>query len=598
MSLKTIIILTQITFSSVLISCGVDEGNSSSDGNSTIESSSITGGSVSALNFLGNKIRNSGFLLGSASSINSNLAKVELRYDELGDWLEATITADESCMSSCPWKIKLPSATDDDPWTLGETHKIEVRLLNSDDTVLHTETFDEVTKVGINRDINGDGHDDQVIGAAFGAVPTVYIFYGSSTGISASPGTTLTGEAGSQFGYAAASAGDLNGDGFGDIVVGANTSTSNSGAAYVYYGSVDGIDDVGSASADVSLSITGTPINSYFGYSVNSAGDLNGDGIDELVVGAMNVEVNGQADGSTYVYYGSKEGISNDPSVTLTPRNSNGSANFGASVNTAGDLNGDGYGDLVIGAPRQDGMIDGFYTKNTGIVYIYHGSSSGINSIAEMELVGVKNINLGTSVYPGGDLNGDGYEDLVVGAPANDSHDNTSTYPQPMVYIYNGSPTGPGSVPDQKIISYGTEFNNTDVGTDGTSFAGHLSTGDINGDGYNDIVISAFREDIGATVNRGSVYIHFGSSSGVSTTEDKNLINPNDVGDHFGSGVSLEKDVNGDGFNDLIIGAWFANGLRGTSYVFYGKSGNIDDDEDLEITSPDAGDLTFGTFTF
>ena len=145
MSLKTLIILTQITFSSVLISCGVDEGNSSSDGNSTIESSSITGGSVSALNFLGNKIRNSGFLLGSASSINSNLAKVELRYDELGDWLEATITADESCMSSCPWKIKLPSATDDDPWTLGETHKIEVRLLNSDDTVLHTETFDEVT---------------------------------------------------------------------------------------------------------------------------------------------------------------------------------------------------------------------------------------------------------------------------------------------------------------------------------------------------------------------------------------------------------------------------------------------------------------------
>ncbi len=598
MYLKTIVILTQIIFLSLLISCGVNDGNSSSDGQSKSEEEDLTGGSVTALNFKESKIRNSSFLIGTASTINADLSKVELRYDELGDWLEATLSADTSCMSSCPWKIKLPTATDGSAWVIGDSHKIEVRLLNSDDTVLHTETFDEVTKVGINRDINGDGFDDQAIGAAFGGVPTVYIFYGSSTGISDIPGTTLTGVAGTQFGYAVASAGDLNGDGFGDIVVGANASTGNSGAAYVYYGSAEGIADVDSDSADVSLSIAGTPATSFFGYSVNSAGDLNGDGIDELVVGAIKVEINGIDDGSAYVYYGSTEGISNVPSVTLTPTNSNGDANFGVSVNTAGDINGDGYGDLVVGASAQDGIVDGLYTKNAGVVYIYHGSSTGINSMASNELIGVRNILLGTSVYPGGDLDGDGYEDLVVGAPANDSHDNTSTYPQPMTYIYNGSPTGLESVPDQIIISYGTEFNNTDDGTDGTNFAGHLSAGDINGDGFNDIVISAFQEDIGATTNRGSVYIHYGSSSGVSTAADKNLINPNDAGNHFGSGVSLEKDVNGDGFNDLLIGAFTANGFRGTSYVYYGKSADIDDTEDLEIASPDAGDLAFGTFTF
>lgn len=598
MYFKIIVILTQVIFLSFFISCGVNDGNSSADGQSKSEEEDLTGGSVTALNFTGNKIRNSGFLIGTASTINADLSKVELRYDELGEWLEATLTADASCMSSCPWKIKLPTATDGSAWKIGDSHKIEVRLLNSDDTVLHTETFDEVTKVGVNRDVNGDGFDDQAIGAAFGGVPTVYIFYGSSTGISDTPGTTLTGVAGTQFGYAVASAGDLNGDGFGDIVVGANASTGNSGAAYVYYGSATGIADVDSNSADVSLSIAGTPATSFFGYSVNSAGDLNNDGIDELVVGAIKVEINGEADGSAYVYYGSTEGISNVPSVTLTPTNSNGDANFGVSVNTAGDINGDGYGDLVVGASAQDGIVDGLYTKNAGVVYIYHGSSTGINSIASNELVGVRNILLGTSVYPGGDLNGDGYQDLVVGAPANDSHDNTSTYPQPMIYIYNGSPTGLELLPDQTIISYGTEFNNTDVGTDGTNFAGHLSTGDINGDGFNDIVISALREDIGATANRGSVYIHYGSSSGVSTVADKNLINPYDIGDHFGSGISLEKDINGDGFNDLIIGAFAANGFRGTNYVFYGKSTEIDDTEDLEIASPDAGDLAFGTFTF
>jgi hypothetical protein len=172
------------------------------------------------------------------------------------------------------------------------------------------------------------------------------------------PALTLTGEnTNNYFGYSVATTGDVNGDGYADVVVGAYGYNSLTGRAYVYYGSAAGL------SATPALTLTGENPGDQFGFSVATAGGVNGDGYSDVVVGLPG-SLSGT--GRVYVYHGSPAGLSATPALTLTGENPNDA--FGSSVATAGDVNGDGYADLVVGADGSNSL--------TGRAYVYHGSAA------------------------------------------------------------------------------------------------------------------------------------------------------------------------------------------------------------------------------
>jgi hypothetical protein len=249
---------------------------------------------------------------------------------------------------------------------------------------------------GTTLDVNEDGYADALIAAfatgAQGGVGSVYLYKG---GPMAPPSTPTTIDSplglGGLFGTSVASAGDVNGDGFADVVIGARGETGQpDGAALVYLGGPNGL--------STSYTRLTSPDTTGFGMSVASAGDVNGDGYADVVVGAYWY-------GHAYVYLGGANGISTSP-ITLV-----GSGNqFGISVAGAGDVNGDGYADILVGANR-DGP---------GVAYLFLGSANGpsasplaITSPVPMQTF---SINFGYSVSGAGDVNGDGLSDVVIGS--------------------------------------------------------------------------------------------------------------------------------------------------------------------------------------
>ncbi len=225
-------------------------------------------------------------------------------------------------------------------------------------------------------DVNGDGYSDVIVGAPYydnGQTDEgrAFVYYGSASGLSASPNWTAESDQGHAFfGSSVSTAGDVNGDGYGDVIIGApyfSNGEAEEGRAYVYYGSASGL------SAAPDWTAESDQVTAYFGYSVSTAGDVNGDGYSDIIVGAPFYD-NGQTDeGRTYVYYGSASGLSAAPDWTA--ESDQDAAYFGYSVSTAGDVNGDGYSDIIVGAPFYDnGQTD------EGRTYVYYGSASGLST--------------------------------------------------------------------------------------------------------------------------------------------------------------------------------------------------------------------------
>ena len=400
-------------------------------------------------------------------------------------------------------------------------------------------------------DVNGDGYSD-VIAGAYGynsSTGRAYIFFGGASMNNAAD-VTMTGEAsGVQLGFSVSNAGDVNGDGYSDIITGANVFSTFTGKVYVYFGglSMDNSPDA---------SITGEAAGNQFGYSVSYAGDINGDGFSDVIAGAFGYGTN---TGRAYLFdYFMKGHII--PEITFTSESS--SILFGVSVSAAGDVNGDGYSDVIVGADR--------YSSNTGRAYIYFGREI-LNNIPDVTLTGeAAGIYFGTSVSTAGDVNGDGFSDVIVGA----SNYNTNTG---RAYLYYGGAS-------MNNVADGVMTGETTNNYFGLSVA---TAGDVNGDGYCEWIIGAK----GYSSYTGRAYLYYGGAS-MNNIADVIMTGATTI-NQFGFSVSTAGDVNGDGFSDVIVGANGYSTNTGRAYLFFGGS-SMDNMADVTITGEAQGN-SFGS---
>ena len=414
------------------------------------------------------------------------------------------------------------------------------------------------TSVATAGDVNGDGYSDVIVGTQMydnGQVDEgrATVYYGSATGLDASPAWSAEGDqSNAWFGSSAGTAGDVNGDGYSDVIVGAygyDGDQTDGGRVYVYYGSATGLGAVPAWMVD------GDQALALFGYSVATGGDVNGDGYSDVIVGAHFYD-NGQTDeGRAYVYHGSATGLAAAPAWTA--ESDQDEAYFGASVGTAGDVNGDGYSDVIVAAFYYDNG-----ELNEGQTYVYHGSAAGLEASPAWTAEGDQEwAAFGISVDTAGDVNGDGYGDVIVGANA---YDNSQI--KGRAYVYHGSATGLAAVPawtaegDQEGAHFGTAV---------------ATAGDVNGDGYSDIIVSADFYDNGQ-LDEGRVYAYHGDATGL-TASPVWTAESDQAGAQFGWRLGTAGDVNGDGYSDVIIGApGYDNGQtdEGQATVYYGNGGD------------------------
>ena len=347
------------------------------------------------------------------------------------------------------------------------------------------------THFGKTLDLNGDGFDDVVVGACDyldpDCVNTAYIFLSSLAGRPSDPNSVVNPPVSADgFGSALAPAGDVNGDGISDLIVGAY----NTNDAFIFHGGTLGP----SPTPDTVIHFDGglPPLGAWFGIDVDGVGDVNGDGYGDVAVGAT-------LESAVLIYPGGPEGVGLTPIEILTADG----AGLGISLSNAGDINGDTYPDIIAGAT--DGKVAVFIGKEGGMepnpIHILTGPDG-----------------FGTSVASAGDLNRDGFSDVVIGAPSSN-----------VFYVYFGSPSG---------LLVDTPFTSVGANEFGISVA---TGGDVNGDGYDDLLVGS----------QGEVFFYYGAPG---TTLGAVEVLDVGIGTSFGATVSSAGDVNGDRFQDLIIG--------------------------------------------
>jgi hypothetical protein len=305
--------------------------------------------------------------------------------------------------------------------------------------------------------------------------------------------TAESNQASAYFGFSVGTAGDVNGDGYADVIVGApyhDNGQSNEGRAYVYPGSISGLAAASSWTAESDQA------SAYLGWSVGAAGDVNGDGYADVIVGAP-LHDGGQTDeGRAYVHLGSPSGLA--PAPSWTAAGGQAAAQFGVSVATAGDVNGDGYADVIVGAPYHDNG-----ETNEGRAYVYQGSAAGLSLTASWTAEGDQaGAFFGNPVGTAGDVNGDGFADVIVGAT---SYDNLQT-DEGRAYVYHGSASGLSPAPNWTA----------DGNQAGAAFGTSGTAGDVNGDGYAEVLVGASAYD-NALANQGRAFVYYGNPGGRPT---------------------------------------------------------------------------------
>jgi hypothetical protein len=453
-----------------------------------------------------------------------------------------------------------------------------------------------------------------------------------------------------RLGGSVSGAGDINGDGIDDLIVGARYGDpgerSNAGESYVVFGrdtvqvgnfpAVFDLDDLlpdNGGDGSAGFVINGIDVNDYSGSSVSRAGDINGDGIDDLIVGAPKANPSGRSDaGQSYVVFGRNTAqVGNFLAVfpllnLLPPRGGDGSTGFvlsginaydqsGVAVSAAGDINVDGITDLIIGAWQaspggrigagQSYVVFGRNTTQAGnFPAIFPLASmlpqSGGDGSAGFVLNGIDGGDIsnrgdysGYFVSAAGDIDGDGIDDLLIDAPsagvAGETYvffgrDTTQTGNLPAVFPLAQLEQGAGGRAGFIVSGFS---GNDDTGSSSSD------AGDVNGDGIDDLIIGAEDAHAVGRDSAGQSYVVFGREVAQDGSFPKEfllsdllvanggegtagfVLNGIDAGDHSGSSVSSAGDINGDGIDDLIIGArWADRGPStnvGETYVVFGR---------------------------
>ncbi|MEZ4647652.1 MAG: FG-GAP-like repeat-containing protein [Candidatus Eisenbacteria bacterium] len=416
-------------------------------------------------------------------------------------------------------------------------------------------------------DVNADGFDDITVSSA--SLARVRLFLGSPTGPSTSVNWTGTGTSGSWYGGSVAPAGDVNGDGHADFVVGAPIWGSNdTGRAYLYYGGPSGVD----FGIDFAPNIL--PIGAEFSQDLQCAGDVNADGYSDVIIGAHMFNGAEPAGGRAYLYLGGPAGLDTGFIWAFDGYTSNGY--LGRAVSGAGDVNGDGYSDLIVGAPGA--TLDFFHQ---GVAYAFYGTNSGLSEDAvAIRVLGQEDAGLGGCVAYAGDLNGDGYGDVVAGAPTYDG----SFADEGTLLVFHGTPSG-GEIIDYSAQRYGSQASEY-------FGASAERAGDVNGDGYDDLLTGAILHD-GTYVDGGVAYLYYGSATGIPTYPGWTM-EGEAATSYYGYTLAGAGDVNGDGYADVLIGALaYTNTLtnQGAAYLYYGSETGLSTTPGWKVEGTTASEL-------
>ncbi len=488
-------------------------------------------------------------------------------------------------------------------------------------------------------DINGDGIMDMIIGAP-GASPggrtgagSVFVVFGRDpngpggaippvfalTALDGSNGFRINGVLqGDGTGISVACAGDVNGDGMDDVIMGASFADPNSlslaGSAFVVFGR-DTSGPGGPFPAALELSAldgsNGFRLNGGFiiemtGTDVASAGDVNADGVGDIIIGADSASVGGSNGGRAYVVFGRDTASAGlFPAVVALPLvdGTNGmilnaaatTEQCGHSVACAGDVNHDGADDLIIGAPGADPNLIG----DAGSTYIVYGRDTSVpgnafpaffpmgslNGMNGFRVNGVEEIaGSGFCAVAAGDINGDGVDDFAIGAPQAAPGAVTTAG---SVFVIFGRAAGGPTGPFPALLSLASIDGSNGFRLNGVTTFDQLGNaiapaGDINGDSMNDLVVGAPGDISTAT---GRAFVLFGRGAGgplgpfpaTMSVADLNGANGFQI---IGAGVGHQAgisvcagDINGDGVDDALVGAYRSGGSGGRAYVVYGRGG-------------------------
>ena len=457
-------------------------------------------------------------------------------------------------------------------------------------------------------DVNGDGLNDFVIGAPLDDVGDIqaghaYLVLGREAGYPAlmevaAADASFWGEGSNDFaGTSVAGAGDVDGDGLDDFLIGAyrnGDAATQAGKAYIVLGAESGwLPDT--PLENVGISYTGEASGDWAGSLVAGGGDVNGDGLDDVLIGAPANEEVGPMAGQTYLVFGRTSGFAQNTPLSLADASFLGEAEddqSGTSAAIVGDVNGDGYDDILIGAPQNAESA-----AAAGQAYMVLGRDSGLVVDTSLGTVDASFMGESMAAYAGqavagaGDVDGDGLADMLVGA----YHDGEGASQAGQTYLILGREKG--WILDDWLVFADASFLGEAAGDgSGASLAGG---GDVDGDGLDDILIGASDNGENGS-DAGQVYLFTGRAWGWSkdmalADADESFIGET-ASDHAGASVSFAGDVDGDGFEELLIGAWGYDAVASDSGRVY-LTGCLDmDDDGVTVCDGDCEDTIATAF--